>query len=110
MVGDVIGSALVLLGLALATIGLIGLLRRSDIFEQLHAAGLVTGPAALLVLLAAFASGEAEIMTSAVLVIVFLLVTTPLAGHAIARAAWRRGGSEGQREAGSARSADDERR
>ncbi|UJA19423.1 sodium:proton antiporter [Thermoleophilia bacterium SCSIO 60948] len=86
-----LGSALALLGLALSTIGLVGLLRRDDIFEQLHASGLITGPATMLVLLASFATGEAEIITSAVLVIVFLFVTTPLAGHAIARAAWRRG-------------------
>lgn len=85
-----IASLLVLLGLGLTTIGLFGLLRRDDIFEQLHASGLITGPATILVLLASVASGEAEIITSAVLVIGFLLVTTPLAGHAIGRAAWRR--------------------
>lgn len=33
-------------------IGLYGMLRRPDIFEQLHAAGLITGPAIVLVLLA----------------------------------------------------------
>jgi multicomponent Na+:H+ antiporter subunit G len=78
------------LGLLLATIGLYGLLRRPDIFHQLHAAGLVTGPASILVLLASVATRSAEIITSAVLVIVFLLITSPLAGHAIARAARRR--------------------
>ena len=91
MIGfEIAGSILILLALALSTIGLIGLLRKTDIFEQLHASGLITGPATMLILLASFATGEAEIITSAVLVIVFLFVTTPLAGHAIARAAWRR--------------------
>jgi multicomponent Na+:H+ antiporter subunit G len=78
------------LGLLLATVGLYGLLRRPEIFHQLHAAGLVTGPASILVLVASVATRSAEIITSAVLVIVFLLITSPLAGHAIARAARRR--------------------
>ncbi len=88
---DVIGVAVLLLGLLLATIGLYGLLRMPDIFAQLHAAGLVTGPAVILVLLAAAAGGSADIVTSAVLVVLFVFVTSPLSGHAIGQAARRRG-------------------
>ena len=58
------------------------------IFEQLHPAGLVTGPGVILVLLASIASGSAEIATSAVLVIAFVLVTGSLSTHTIALAAW----------------------
>ena len=61
---DVLGAGLLLLGLLLATIGLYGMLRRPAIFHQLHAAGVVTGPAVILVLLAAVAVGSAEILTS----------------------------------------------
>src|SRR6186997_3666069 len=42
------GSAVLLLGLSLASIGLYGMLRRPPIFEQLHAAGLVTGSGVIL--------------------------------------------------------------
>jgi multicomponent Na+:H+ antiporter subunit G len=91
---DVLGAGLLLLGLLLATIGLYGMLRRPAIFHQLHAAGVVTGPAVILVLLAAVAVGSAEILTSAVLVILFVLVTAPLSAHAIAQAAWRRAGDD----------------
>ena len=90
MVLEIIGAVLVALGLLLATIGLYGMLRFPDIFHQLHPAGLVTGPAVILVLLAAVASGSAEIITSAALVILFVLVTSPLSTHAIAQAARRR--------------------
>ena len=90
MILDVVGSALLLLGLLLATIGLYGMLRMPDIFHQLHPAGLVTGPAVILVLLASAATGSAEIITSAALVILFVLITSPLSAHAIARAARRR--------------------
>ena len=65
MILDVVGAVLLLLGLLLATIGLYGLLRMPDIFHQLHPAGLVTGPAVILVLLASVATGSAEIITSA---------------------------------------------
>ncbi|HET6689817.1 MAG TPA: monovalent cation/H(+) antiporter subunit G [Miltoncostaeaceae bacterium] len=87
---DALGVVVLMLGLLLATIGLYGLLRMPDIFHQVHPGGLVTGPAVILVLLAAPATRSAEIITSAALVLVFVLITSPLAGHAIARAARRR--------------------
>jgi multicomponent Na+:H+ antiporter subunit G len=87
---DGLGIALLGLGLLLATIGLYGMLRMPRIFDQLHAAGLVTGPAVLLVLFAAVATGSSEIITSAGLVAVFVLITSPLSSHAIAQAARRR--------------------
>jgi multicomponent Na+:H+ antiporter subunit G len=88
---DIAATAALGLGLLLATIGLYGLLRMPDVFAQLHAAGLITGPAVLLVLLASVATGSAEIITSAVLVVLFVLVTSPLSSHAIAQAAHQRG-------------------
>lgn len=91
---DGLGLALLALGLALATIGVYGLLRKPDIFHRLHAAGLVTGPAVILVLLASIASRSAEIATSAVLVLLFVFVTAPLSGHAIAQAARRSAGTD----------------
>ena len=85
--GGLVGSLLLLLGLTLATIGLYGLLRKPDIFEQLHPAGLITGPAVLLVLLASVGTGKPGIITSAILVVGFVLVTSSLSSHAIAQAA-----------------------
>ena len=90
MIFDIAGAVLLALGLLLATIGLYGMLRIPDIFPQLHPAGLVTGPAVILVLLAAVFTGSAEIITSAALVLVFVLITSPLSTHAIAQAARRR--------------------
>ena len=98
---DVLGACLLGLGLLLATVGLYGVLRMPDIFDQLHAAGLVTGPAVLVILLAALTTRSADIVTSAALLFVFVLITAPLSGHAIARAAWLRLGpdEDGPREA-----------
>src|SRR4029079_12849799 len=98
---DVLGAGLLGLGLLLATVGLYGVLRMPDIFDQLHAAGLVTGPAELVILLPALNTRSADIVTSAALLFVFVLITAPLSGHAIARAAWLRPepDEDGQREA-----------
>ena len=90
MILDIVGAVLLVVGLLLATIGLYGLLRNPDIFHQLHPAGLITGPAVILVLLAAVSTGSAEIITSAALVLLFVLITSPLSTHAIAQAARRR--------------------
>ena len=90
LVVPVLGSGVLFLGLALASIGLYGMLRHPDIFEQLHAAGLVTGPGVIVVLLASLGTGQDEIVTSALLVIAFILVTGSLSTHVIALAAWRR--------------------
>jgi monovalent cation/proton antiporter MnhG/PhaG subunit len=98
MIGSLLGiagSAALLLGLTLVSIALYGMFRRSSIFEQLHAAGLATGSGVILVLVAALATGSAEIATSAALVVVFILVTSSLSTHAIAFAAWRLGAASG---------------
>jgi multicomponent Na+:H+ antiporter subunit G len=86
---DVLVATLLALGLLLATAGLIGLLRMPRIFDQVHPAGLVTGPAVLLVLLASIGTGSAAIITSAALVALFVFITSPLSTHAIAQAAHR---------------------
>jgi multicomponent Na+:H+ antiporter subunit G len=86
---DIVAAAALGLGLALATLGVYGVLRHRDIFSQLHAAGLVTGPAIVLVLLASVATRDPRVISSAVLLILFLLVTSPLSTHAIAQAARR---------------------
>jgi multicomponent Na+:H+ antiporter subunit G len=84
---DVVAIVSLALGLALATIGLYGLLRMPEIFHQLHPNGLVTGPAVVLALLASICTGRAEIITSSAVVILFVLITAPLSSHAIAQAA-----------------------
>jgi monovalent cation/proton antiporter MnhG/PhaG subunit len=92
---EAVAVALLALGLLLATIGLYGLLRMPDMFNRLHAAGLITGPAVIVVLLASVGTRSDETITSAALMLLFVLVTAPLSGHAIAQAAqWRGNGEE----------------
>ncbi|WP_214370048.1 monovalent cation/H(+) antiporter subunit G [Pseudonocardia sp. H11422] len=88
---DVIGGALLLLGLALMTISLYGVLRMPDTYSQLHAQGLATGPGVIAVLASSVATEDAATITFAVLGIAFIALTSPVSSHAIARAAHRRG-------------------
>jgi monovalent cation/proton antiporter MnhG/PhaG subunit len=87
---DVIGAALLLLGLILMTIGLYGVLRLPDTYSQLHAQGLATGPGVIGVLASSVATENAAIITFAALAIAFVVLTSPVSGHAIARSAHRR--------------------
>lgn len=87
---DVVGAVLLLLGLVLLTIGLVGVLRLPNTYSQLHAQGLATGPGVIAVLASSVATENAAIITFAALAIAFIALTSPVAGHAIARAAHRR--------------------
>jgi multicomponent Na+:H+ antiporter subunit G len=88
---DVVGAVLLLLGLTLMTISLYGILRLPDTYSQLHAQGLATGPGVIAVLASSVATENAAIITFALLAIAFVVLTSPVSGHAIARAAHRRG-------------------
>jgi monovalent cation/proton antiporter MnhG/PhaG subunit len=87
---DVIGGVLLLLGLTLLTISLVGVLRLPGTYGQLHAQGLATGPGVIAILASSIATENAATITFAVLAIAFIALTSPVASHAIARAAHRR--------------------
>lgn len=85
----VIADLLILLGLTILTVGVYGIVRLPDVYTQLHAASksAFLGIAALLA--AAAVQGDAGIVARAVLIVALLAITTPVAAHAIARAAHR---------------------
>jgi multicomponent Na+:H+ antiporter subunit G len=87
---DVVGAVLLFVGLILLTIGLYGVLRLPNTYSQLHAQGLATGPGVIAVLASSVATENATIITFAMLAIAFIVLTSPVSGHAIARAAHRR--------------------
>ncbi len=80
-----------MLGLLVTTLGVAGMFRMPDVYTQLHAASkaVVFGVVAFLV--ASAADGDTAITVRAVLIAGFLLLTTPVGAHAIARAAFQRG-------------------
>jgi multicomponent Na+:H+ antiporter subunit G len=88
-------DALVLLGLLVTTLGVFGMFRMPDVYTELHAAGkaVVLGIVAFLV--ASLAAGDASVTSRVVLIAAFLILTTPVSAHVIARAAWVRGEAMG---------------
>ena len=87
---DVLGTAIVFVGLAVMTLGVVGVFRFPDVYTQLHASSKAAffGVAALLV--AATLGGDGTIIARVVLIIVLLGLTTPVAAHAIGQAAFQR--------------------
>jgi multicomponent Na+:H+ antiporter subunit G len=84
-------DALVFLGLVVCTIGVVGLFRMPDIYCELHSAAKAVFLGLAAFLLAAVATGDGAVIARVALIFVLLVLTTPVASHTIARAAWRRG-------------------
>ena len=87
----VIADGLVILGLVVTTLGVVGMFRMPDVYTELHAASkaVVLGVVAFLV--ASVAARDAAVTSRALLIAIFLVLTTPVGAHVIARAAWLRG-------------------
>lgn len=85
-------SLLIVLGAGLVLLASLGLVRLPDLYTRMHAS---TKPATLGVSLAVAAlavhSGELGIGVRAFLVVLFFLLTAPVAAHRLARAAYQAG-------------------
>jgi multicomponent Na+:H+ antiporter subunit G len=87
-----IAAALLTVGSFFCAVAALGILRFPDIYTRLHAAS-KAGPlgAGLILLAVGFASEDWMIAARCVLGLVFLIATTPLSAHLLARAALRSG-------------------
>ena len=83
-----VADVLVVLGLLVMTIGVYGIFRMPDVYTQLHAASKAVFLGVIALLAASVASRDPEIVARAVLIGALLVVTTPVAAHAVARAAY----------------------
>jgi multicomponent Na+:H+ antiporter subunit G len=85
-------SVLLLLGSSFVLLAAVGLLRLPDLYTRMHAS---TKPAtlgvSLLVSGLAWHAGDLGVGARAVLVVVFFLLTAPVAAHRLGRAAYRAG-------------------
>ncbi|GFE64168.1 monovalent cation/H(+) antiporter subunit G [Litoreibacter roseus] len=89
---DVIVGLFLLLGGLFAIIASVGLLRLPDILIRMHASTKVgTLSTGLIMLGVAIHFAEGPIILRVVAIVVFLLLTAPIAGHMIGRAALRTG-------------------
>lgn len=88
---DVLTTILVIGGLIILTLAVFGVLKMPDVYTRLHAASKAAVLGILPFLLAAALAGELATITRAVLIALFLLLTTPVAAHVIAQAAYLTG-------------------
>lgn len=86
-----LASLLVLGGALISLLGAIGVLRLPDSYSRMHAASKAGVLGAVLLLSAVALASSGELALQALLGLLILLASAPLAVHAIARAAHRAG-------------------
>lgn len=93
MITDILiyaGCVFLLLGGAFSLVAAIGVLRLPDLYTRMHAASKAGAVGGGLILLAvALVCFDAAVALRAVIGVIFLLLTTPLAAHLLARASYR---------------------
>lgn len=89
---NVVIALFVLGGAAFALIAAIGVVRLPDVYTRMHAATKAgTLGAGLILIAGAFAAGEVGVVARAIACFIFLLLTAPVSGHLLGRAAYRTG-------------------
>jgi len=89
---ECVGIAIIAIGLLFDLFGCIGLVRMPDVYNRLQAATKCVTLGTCLVLFGAFVyAGFGPLGTKALLCMLFVLVTSPTAAHAIARGAYKYG-------------------
>lgn len=91
-VTEMFGWFFITCGSLFVIIGGIGLLRLPDFYTRIHAAGMTDTMGAWLILIGLMFSSESFLVTAKlVMLLIFLLLTSPLASHALANSAFNRG-------------------
>lgn len=85
---DLVSDALIILGLVVMTLGVYGMIRMPDIYTRLHAASKSAFLGVVSIAIAAMLVGDSASIMRLVLLCLLLALTTPIASHAIGRAAY----------------------
>ena len=86
-----VADALVILGVFVMTVGVYGAIRMPDTYTNLHAMSKSVFLGVVSLCASSTVTGDPAIIYRAILIGVFLLVTTPISSFVIARAAYLRG-------------------
>lgn len=88
----IVSWALLLGGSFFLLIGAVGVLRMPDLYTRSHAAGITDTMGAMLILFGLMVQGGFTLVTAKLLMILlFLLFTSPAASHALGNTAWSSG-------------------
>lgn len=88
----IVAAVATVIGAGFSLLAAVGLVRFPDLYTRMHASAKagVVGVGFILLSLA-IVSGEIAVILRAVLAILFLILTTPISAHLLARAAYRSG-------------------
>lgn len=84
-----IADALVIVGAAIMSTAVYGMIWMPDLYTRLHAASKAVTLGVIPILLASTLSGEPAIIFRVILIIILLLLTAPVSAHAIGYAAYQ---------------------
>ena len=88
LIADVISWACLITGSIFALIGAVGMIRLPDVYARMHGAGIIdTLGGGLLLVGMMFQAGFTLVTVKLILIVVFILFTSPTTTHALARAA-----------------------
>jgi multicomponent Na+:H+ antiporter subunit G len=91
-VAELLTWVLIVAGSLFLIVGGIGILRLPDFYSRIHPAGITDTMGAWLVLVGLMFASESWMVTvKLAMLLVFLAITSPLATHALAKAAFMRG-------------------
>lgn len=89
LIKDILSWVFFIVGAAAIVIGAIGIVRFPDFYTRLHAAGVTdTAGAELITIGMMLQAPNWIVLAKLVFIALFLLLTSPVATHAIAHAAW----------------------
>jgi len=90
---DTIGMVLIAIGLSFDVLGCVGLVRLPDVYNRLQASTkcVTLGTCSILLGVFLMSGGFTSMGFKALLAIVFLVLTSPVAAHAVSRGAHRSG-------------------
>lgn len=92
LLADLLSWAFILAGGFFTIVGAFGLIRMPDIYTRLHASGVLDPFGVMLILVGLmFQAGLSLVTVKLVFIVILLLFTSPVACHALARAAMHRG-------------------
>ena len=88
---ELLADLLIILGILTITFGVVGIIRAPTIYTRLHAASKAVVLGVVSFCAAAFLEGGATVQMRVILIALFLVITTPVASHVIARSAYQTG-------------------
>ena len=85
---NIISSLLIVIGSLSIIVGLIGVYRMPDFYTRLHAASIIDTLGTMLILFGLIIHHGIDLISlKLLLILVFILITTPTAAHALAKSA-----------------------